>query len=115
MMRGEVYPDKVSIVNEATILSAMFAQPLLQNQAHVSVDNNTSIELTSVVSDRTHCSDYDDDMDLTDQSSLIQVYPGFQKSDYRIGYAIENDLSAAPIVMPTMWTCVKNVFGMSHL
>ena len=100
-------------MDEASILSAMFAQPLKLNQGVR--DASINIEMAAFVS---HGKEYcDPDASSNDQSRLLQPrlvdgvwadVPG----DYDDENIIASDTTIRSHILPTIWYCVKNAFSM---
>ena len=101
-------------MDEASILSAMFAQPLKLNQGVR--DASINIEMTGFVS---HCDPSGEDASSNDQSRLLQprLVDGVW-SDVPGCYDDENiivsDKTIRSHTLPTIWYCVKNAFSMPY-
>jgi hypothetical protein len=105
----------ISQQDEASILSAMFATPILENQ-HPVYPNDTratsvQIELTSYNID--HCSGYDADTPTGDESMLLPSE--LEYDEYNPGHKKHIIPTSNMHGIPTIWQCVKNAFTMTAL
>lgn len=111
MLTSEKHTSPAALVDESTILSAMFAP-------HASCQDATP--LTSMADihpgapyNRDHCSGYDEEAGIHDRSRLLYIQPAFESSYNSYRSISHGNLPATDSNMPKMWDTVKNVFGMS--
>jgi hypothetical protein len=101
--------------DEASILSAMFAKPLLANcePAYREKKLNLSSHLAMQSYDIDHSSDYAADTLSDDQTQLLP-----SEISYCVHrYGFEGESRSKPLIheIPTIWQCVKNAFTMTTL
>lgn len=124
MLASEQHASAASLVDEASILSAMFAQPLLHSNPSSHINHSTSTgsnvpsTYSNVSNNTAQCNGDISNVDVgyanetypTDTSRLIEIYPGVR--DAYSTYSHETGCHTAVRIpaMPTMWSCVKNAF-----
>jgi hypothetical protein len=101
--------------DEASILSAMFAKPLLANcePAYHEKKLNPSSHVAMQSYDIDHSSAYAADTLSDDQAQLLP-----SEISYCVhGYGFDGRLKSKTLIheMPTIWQCVKNAFTMTTL
>jgi len=118
---AKIKPEK----DEVSILTEMFSNSLLHNEyfQHGTKSNGPSgTKIALMPYEIAHTSSYEPDDTYSDDSRLIQNELAYARSnldfemnsfaEYRPYGEKTNDVRGKDMVMPTIWTCVKNAFTM---
>ncbi len=119
MLHSQKIPVSGAYLDEETILSAMFADPVPPSAVQVNV-NRVGVQPTTATTHDPLRGDVfvDDDVNVNDESSLLNPDPvaGYWKpirDDFvdRVSFLSEGDHVRFQFV-PKIWQCVKNAFIM---